>query len=128
MIPQPIPAHKAAINHRERKKVNSRITQILFVASLGALAMTANAQYGAPPSQPADKSMTAAPATAGADRKLSESDIRLYREGRRACNKITGAAQEDCRKQLASKYVDKQCRNLSGQKLDECLKGEYPGE
>jgi hypothetical protein len=95
----------------------------VLVASFGALAMAANAQYGAP-GAPADK----APAMTGADKKLSESEIRLYREGRKACNNMTGAAREDCRKQLAAKYVDKQCRNLSGQKLDDCLKGEYPGE
>jgi hypothetical protein len=106
--------------------MNPSIAKILFAASLSALAMTANAQYGAP-SQPADRATTA-PAMTGSEKKLTESDIRLYREGRRACNKMTGAGQEDCRKQLASKYVDKQCRNLSGQKLDDCLKGEYPGE
>ena len=104
------------------------ITRTLLVASFGALAMAANAQYGAPPSAPADKAMTPAAATAATDKRMSESDIRLYREGRRACNKMTGAAQEDCRKQLASKYVDKQCRNLTGIKLDDCIKAEYPGE
>ena len=108
--------------------MKSGITRTLLAASFGALAMAANAQYGAAPSAPSDKATTPAPAMAGAEKKMTESDIRLYREGRRACNKMTGAAQEDCRKQLASKYVDKQCRNLSGQKLDECLKAEYPGE
>ena len=108
--------------------MKSRITKILFAASFGALAMTANAQYGAPPTAPANKAATPAPAMAGAEKKLSESDIRLYREGRRACNKMTGTAREDCRKQLASKYVDKQCKNLTGEKLDVCLKAEYPGE
>ena len=108
--------------------MKSRITKILLIASFGALAMTANAQYGAPPSPPAAKATTPAPAMEGAEKKLSESDIRLYRERRRACNKMTGAAREDCRKQLASKYVDKQCKNLTGEKLDECLKAEYPGE
>jgi len=108
--------------------MKSGITRTLLAASFGALAMVANAQYGAAPSAPSDKATTPAPAMAGAEKKMTESDIRLYREGRRACNKMTGAAQEDCRKQLASKYVDKQCRNLSGQKLDECLKAEYPGE
>ena len=108
--------------------MKSRITKILFAASFGVLAMTANAQYGATPSPPADKAKAPAPAMAGAEKKLSESDIRLYREGRRACNKMTGAAREDCRKQLASKYVDKQCKNLTGEKLDDCLKAEYPGE
>ena len=108
--------------------MTSGITKILLVASFGALAMTANAQYGAPPTPPADKAATPAPAMAGAEKKLSESDIRLYREGRRACKKMTGAAQEDCRKKLASKYVDKQCRNLTGEKLDDCLSAEYPGE
>jgi hypothetical protein len=109
-------------------KMKSRITKILFAASFGALAMTANAQYGAPPTPPAEKAATPAPAMTGAEKKLSESDIRLYREGRRACGKMTGAAREDCRKKLASKYVDKQCRNLTGEKLDDCLAAEYPGE
>ncbi len=104
------------------------ITRTVLVVSFAALAMAANAQYGAPPSAPAADKAMPAPAMAGAEKKMSESDIRLYREGRRACTKMTGAAQEDCRKQLAAKYVDKQCRNLSGQKLDECLKAEYPGE
>jgi hypothetical protein len=108
--------------------MKSRIMKILFAASFGALAMTANAQYGAPPTPPANKAATPAPAMAGAEKKLSESDIRLYREGRRACNKMTGAAREDCRKQLASKYVDKQCKNLTGEKRDDCLTAEYPGE
>ena len=108
--------------------MKSRITKILFAASFGVLAMTANAQYAAPPTPPADKAATPPPPMAGAGKKLSESDIRLYREARRACNKMTGAAQEDCRKQLASKYVDKQCKNLTGEKLDDCLKAEYPGE
>ena len=116
------------INPCESMKMKSRITKILFAASFGVLAMTANAQYGAMPSPPADKAKAPAPAMAGAEKKLSESDIRLYREGRRACNKMTGAAREDCRKQLASKYVDKQCKNLTGEKLDDCLKAEYPGE
>ncbi len=104
--------------------MKSRIIRTLLVASFGAMAMAANAQYAAPPSTAPDK----APAMSGAEKKLSESDIRLYREGRRACSKMTGAAQEDCRKQLATKYVDKQCRNLTGGKLDDCLKAEYPGE
>jgi uncharacterized membrane protein len=102
--------------------MRSRIMRAVLVASFGALAMAANAQY-VTPSAPADKATTA-----GTEKKLSESEIRSYREGRRACNKMTGAAQEDCRKQLASKYVDKQCRNLTGGKLDDCLKAEYPGE
>jgi hypothetical protein len=108
--------------------MRSGIMRAMLFASFGALAMAANAQYGAAPGAPADKATTPAPAMAGAEKKLSESDIRLYREGRRACAKMTGAEREDCRKQLAAKYVDKQCRNLSGQKLDDCLKAEYPGE
>src|SRR5438309_11308848 len=103
--------------------MNSRFARALLVASFGAVAMAANAQYGSPSTAPPDKSTgTMAPA----EKRLSESDIRLYREGRLACAKMTGAAQEDCRKQLAAKYVDKQCRNLSGKKLDDCLKAEYP--
>ncbi len=105
------------------------ISRTVLAASFAAFAMAANAQYGPAPTAPAaNKPMAPAPAMAGSEKKMSESDIRLYREGRRACNKMTGPAQEDCRKQLAAKYVDKQCRNLSGQKLDECLKAEYPGE
>ena len=95
----------------------SSIAKILFVASLGALTMAANAQYGAP---------ATAPATA--DKKMADSDIRAFKEGRAACNKLTGAEREECRKKLSAKYVDKQCRNLSGDKLDACLKAEYPGE
>lgn len=78
--------------------------------------MAVNAQYAAPPT---------------ADKKMSDNDIRAYKDGRKACNKLTGAEREDCRKQLAAKYgkyMDKQCKDLSGDKLDECLKGEYPGE
>ena len=108
--------------------MRSRIMKAMLVASFGALAMAANAQYGGTPAAPADKATTPTPAMAGAEKKLSEPDVRLYREGRRACNKLTGAAQEDCRKQLASKYVDKQCGKLTGGKLDDCLKAEYPGE
>lgn len=93
--------------------MNSSIAKTLLVASMGALAMAANAQYAAP---------------ATGDKKLSESDVRAYKEGRATCNKLTGAQREECRKKLAAKYVDKQCRNLSGDKLDECLKAEYPGE
>ena len=107
----------------------SSITKLLLAASFGALAMAANAQYGATPSTPAAQTApAAAPATAGTDKKMAESDIKSYREGRRACNKMTGAAQEDCRKQLAAKYVDKQCRNLTTSKLADCLAAEYPGE
>ncbi len=107
--------------------MKSSITKILLAASFGALALAANAQYGATPSAPAAEKAPA-PAMAGSDKKLSDTDIRSYREGRRACNKLTGAAQEDCRKQLAAKYVDKQCRNLTTSKLAECLAAEYPGE
>jgi hypothetical protein len=93
--------------------MNSSIAKTLFVASIGALAMAANAQYGAP---------------ATGDKKMSDSDVRAFKEGRSACNKLAGAQREECRKQLSAKYVDKQCRNLSGDRLDECLKAEYPGE
>lgn len=105
--------------------MNSRIAKTLLAASFGVLAMAANAQSPAP----ADKTTaTGAGSSPTSDKRLSESDIRLYREGRRACAKMTGAAREDCRKQLSAKYVDKQCRNLTGMKLDQCLKAEYPGE
>jgi hypothetical protein len=93
--------------------MTSTIAKTLFVALIGALAMAANAQYNAP---------------ASGDKKLSDNDIRAYREGRSACNKLAGAPREECRKQLSAKYVDKQCRNLSGDKLDACLAAEYPGE
>lgn len=93
--------------------MNSTIAKLLLVAWIGALAMSANAQYGAPPA---------------AGNVLSDSEIRAYKDGRRACNQQIGAQKEECQKKLAAKYVDKQCRNLSGDKLDQCLKGEYPGE
>ena len=93
--------------------MNSTIAKTLLVAAFGALVMAACAQTGAPTT---------------ADKKLADNDIRAFKDGRRACNQLTGAQREDCRKQLAAKYVDKQCRNLTGDKLDECLQAEYPGE
>lgn len=93
--------------------MNSILAKTLLVALLGALSMAANAQYGAP---------------ATADKKMSDSDIRAFKDGRRACNQLTGTQREDCRKALAAKYVDKQCKSLTGDKLDACLAAEYPGE
>ena len=103
--------------------MNSRIANTLLIAAFAVAPVAANAQYGSPNS-------TTAPSTAKGDasKRLSDSDIRTYRERRGACNKMEGAAREDCRKQLSSKYVDKQCGNLTGEKLDECLKAEYPGD
>jgi hypothetical protein len=94
--------------------MNPSIAKTLLAASIAALAMTANAQYAAPP--------------ATGNKVLSDSDIRTYKDGRRACSKLPGAQKEDCQKKLAAKYVDKQCQGLSGDKLDKCLEGEYPGE
>jgi hypothetical protein len=100
--------------------MNSSIAKTLLVASIGALAMTANAQTAAP----------AAPAAPpAADKKMSESDAKAFKEGRIACKKLaTGAERNECRKKLMAKYVDKQCGNLSGDALGACLEGEYPGE
>jgi hypothetical protein len=102
--------------------MNSSIAKALLVASIGALAMTANAQTPAPPAAP-----PAAP-TAADKKQLSENDARAYKEGRLACKKLTGAERNECRKKLMAKYVDKQCGNLSGDALGACLEGEYPGE
>ncbi len=103
--------------------MNSRIVKALCIASLAAASVTANAQYGSP-------APAASPSATKGEmaKRLSDNDIRAYREGRRACNKMNGAAREDCRKQLSTKYVGKQCGNLTDAKLDECLKAEYPGE
>jgi hypothetical protein len=98
--------------------MNSSIAKALLVASIGALAMTANAQTAAPP----------APAAPAADKKMSESDAKAYKEGRIACKKLTGAERNECRKKLMAKYVDKQCGNLSGDQLGACLEAQYPGE
>ncbi len=96
----------------------------LLIASFCAMSMTAQAQYGSP-ATPAEKSSAAGRA---GEQRMSDSDMRSYREGRRACNKMSGAEQESCRKQLSAKYVDKQCRNLAGTQLDDCLRTTYPGE
>lgn len=100
--------------------MNSSIAKTLLVAAIAALAMVANAQTTAP----------AGPAPSAADKKaMAESDAKAYKEGRIACKKLTtGAERTECRKKLVAKYVDKQCGNLSGDKLDACLEGEYPGE
>lgn len=97
--------------------MNSSIAKTLLVAAVAALAMAANAQ-------------TTAPAGPAADKKaMAESDAKAYKEGRIACKKLTtGAERTECRKKLVAKYVDKQCGNLSGDKLDACIEGEYPGE
>jgi len=60
-------------------------------------------------------------------KRLSDADMRAYREGRLACDSLTpGASQETCRTQFASKWasVDPKCQKVAvGAALDECLKG-----
>ncbi len=112
-------------NHIERiDTVNSPFAKTVFIASFYVVSLAAHAQYGSS-SPPVDKSAATGSATA---KRMSESDIRAYRDGRSACGKMTGSAKDDCRKQLSAKYVDKQCGKLTGEKLDECLKTEYPGD
>jgi hypothetical protein len=99
--------------------MNSSIVKTLLVASIAAFAMGASAQTPAPP----------AAAPAAADKKLlSDNEIKSYKDGRKACNQLTGAPKQECQKKLAAKFVDKQCSGLSGEKLDDCIRGEYPGE
>ena len=60
-------------------------------------------------------------------KRLSDADMRAYREGRLACDRQpAGAAQETCRTQFAGKWasVDPKCQKVAvGAALDECLKG-----
>ena len=96
----------------------SKIVKCLLAATLGALALSAGAQTPAPMGKP----------SMAANMKMSEADIKAYKEGRKACSAMTGAAAQECRTKLAAKYLDKQCKDLTGDKLAECLKNEYPGE
>lgn len=102
--------------------MNSLFVKSIVSVSFAFVSLSAGAQYTAPSSAPAS------PAKDSASKRLSDNDIRSYREGRRSCAKMDGAARETCRKELGAKYVDKQCRGLTDQKLDECLKNEYPGD
>ncbi len=61
-------------------------------------------------------------------KRLSDTDMRAYKEARMACDRMAaGAAQDTCRAQLGSKWssVDPKCQKVaaSGNALDECLKG-----
>ncbi len=96
----------------------------LLIASFCAMSMAAQAQYGSPSAPPAKTGAT----TSTAEQRLSDSDMRAFKEGRRACSKMTGAERDSCRKQLSTKYVDKQCRNLADTQLEDCLRTTYPGE
>lgn len=104
--------------------MKSNHAKTLLIASFCAMSMAAQAQYGSPSAPPGKTGAT----TSAAEQRLSESDMHAFKEGRRACSKMTGAERESCRKQLSAKYVDKQCRNLTGTQLEDCLRTTYPGE
>ena len=57
---------------------------------------------------------------------LSDADMRAYREGRTACDRVApGATQDTCRSQFNSKWasVDPKCQKVGlGSELDQCLK------
>ena len=60
-------------------------------------------------------------------KRLSDADMRAYKEGRAACDRQpAGAAQDTCRSQFAGKWasVDPKCQKVAaGNALDDCLKG-----
>src|SRR6266567_6880339 len=62
-------------------------------------------------------------------KRLSDADIRAYKDARAACDRLTGNPQSTCFTQLASTWsqVDPKCQKLSGAALDDCLKGADRG-
>ncbi len=60
-------------------------------------------------------------------KRLSDADMRAYREGRLACDRLApGASQDSCRSQFTTTWasVDPKCQKVAiGAALDECLKG-----
>ncbi len=135
--------------------MTSRLLQTLLVASFGAMAITATAQNATPRDNPAGaNTMQTAPqngtqtgpnsnvpsstgyggttgtmnsANTTKYKALSDADMRAYREGRTACDRIApGASQDTCRSQFNSKWasVDPKCQKVAlGAELDQCLKG-----
>lgn len=128
-----------------------RILNALLIASFGAVAATAGAQTGTPPSSetprtapvgdkaapPATGDATggtmapsspviSAPGTA-ADTSVPTS-MSGYKAARAACDKQP--LKDQCRKDLNARYsaVSPQCQKLSGAALDDCLKGADSGQ
>ena len=58
-------------------------------------------------------------------RALSDSDIRSYKSGWTACERMSGSDQTTCRTKFASTWtqVDPKCQKVTGSASDECLKG-----
>jgi hypothetical protein len=132
--------------------MHKRILHTLLAASLGALAMTAAAQTGAPmqndsprnapvgdavappvggtPSgvtAPANPAMNAPAPAMGSDMPR---DMSGYKKARDACDAGAMTGQEQCRNTLNLRYSGfaPKCQKLTGSALDDCLKGADHGQ
>ncbi len=121
--------------------MKTKFAQTLLVASMGVFAITASAQNATPRDNPAgtntyntapqNGTQTGTTPSTAMDsgmkkyRPLSEADIRSYKSGWSACDRMTGADQTTCRTKFASTWtqVDPKCQKVTGTALDECLKG-----
>ena len=126
-----------------------RILNTLLIASFGAMATTAAAQYTAPAQNNTPPvGNTAAPPTTGtsggtmapSDSTIKApgtamdssvpTDMRGYKTARTACDKQPMDARDQCRTTLNTRYsaVAPKCQKLSGLALDDCLKGADTGQ
>ena len=132
--------------------MRQKILNTLLIASFGAMAATAAAQYTAPTqgqTPPAPVGTTAAPPTTGttggttapSDATIKApgaavmdsnvpTDMHGYKSARAACDKQPMDARDQCRTTLNTRYsaVAPKCQRLSAAALDECLKGADTGQ
>jgi hypothetical protein len=126
--------------------MRQRILNTLIIASFGAMAATAGAQYTAPAQNNTPRNApvgnTAAPPTTGtnggtmapSDSTMQApgtmdnsvpTDMRGYKSARAACDGQPVSSRDNCRTALNKRYssVAPKCQKLSGSALDDCLKG-----
>lgn len=128
--------------------VKNQLAKSLLIASLSAFSVVAAAQNDTPRDNPASASTTnttqngtqtgttsstGSSAMGGGSmkyRSLSDADIRSYKSGWAACDRMTGDNQITCRTKFASTWsqVDPKCQKVSGAALDDCLKGADHGQ
>jgi hypothetical protein len=131
--------------------MRQKILNALLIASFGAVAATAGAQTPAPQQNDTPRNApagtTAAPpagttsggtmapgnsinAPANPMDSSVPSDMSGYKAARAACDKQPLTSKDQCRTSLNARYsaVAPKCQKLSGNALDDCLKGADTGQ
>ena len=132
--------------------MRKKILNALLIASFGAVAATAGAQTTAPQQNDTPRNAptgtTAAPAAgttsggtmAPGNPSMSApgsamdssvpTDMSGYKAARAACDKQPLTSKDQCRTSLNTRYsaVAPKCQKLSGNALDDCLKGADTGQ